>query len=537
MAVNILNGAARTRFEAQLPSILRAQRWFGGKARHITSAQIIDRMVIPLDEMQTVLLLIDVGYRDTGRETYVLAIAAAVGQAARRIVEDMPRAVLAALPAADAHGHEEGILYDAMWHPDVVHRLLRFIGDGSQLSGERGILRASPTTAYASIAGASQQFPPRVLQTQQSNTSVAFGEQALLKLYRRVQAGINPDWEIGRYLTSHAFAHSPAVGGAIEYVSSGETTTVALLQAFVPNQGDAWEAMLKASEGYLARVPQAAHVDSDAGSKCSLWELAKTELSEAGRHLIGPALDSAACLGRRTAALHLTLGQECSDPAFTSEAVTPAYLEARHASMRQLWKQVVWLLQQRSVTGICEQAAADPLAQESSVLAVFQSLLEVNQGGRRIRCHGDFHLGQVLWTGDDYVVTDFEGEPARPIHERRLKHSPLYDVAGMLRSFEYAASSALAHQPKDRRQALGPWMSYWSRWVRAQFLSAYLAAVRHAPFWPGSSRDAARLLTVYELEKAVYELGYELNNRPEWAAIPLKGIREIVHMSGVRAAA
>jgi trehalose synthase-fused probable maltokinase len=379
---------------------------------------------------------------------------------------------------------------------------------------------------------------PRVLHTQQSNTSVALGEEALLKLYRRVQTGINPDWEIGRYLTSHAFTHSPAVGGAIEYVTAGESITVALLQAFVPNQGDAWEAMLKASEGFLARVlQQSSPVDREGGRECSLWELSRTELPAAGRSLIGPALDAAACLGRRTAALHLTLGQESSDPAFVSEAVTAAYLEARHASMRQLWKQVLWWHQQRSVAAVREHTSTDLSALEPSVLAVFQSLLEVGEGGRRIRCHGDFHLGQVLWTGDDYVVTDFEGEPARPIHERRLKHSPLYDVAGMLRSFEYAASTALANQPSDRRQACESWMSYWSRWVRAQFLSAYVADVRDAAFWPASSRDAARLLTVYELEKAVYELGYELNNRPEWAAIPLKGITEIIQMSGVRAAA
>jgi trehalose synthase-fused probable maltokinase len=285
-------------------------------------------------------------------------------------------------------------------------------------------------------------------------------------------------------------------------------------------------------------LEQTAEIDTEAGRDCSLWQLSKRELSESGRHLIGQALDAAACLGRRTAALHLMLGEESSDPAFASEAVTPAYLEARHASMRQLWKQVVWSLQQRALAGIRDQQnAAELLAQEPSVLALFQSLLEVKQGGRRIRCHGDFHLGQVLWTGEDYVVTDFEGEPARPIHERRLKHSPLYDVAGMLRSFEYAASSALANEPSDRWPRLEPWISYWSRWVRAQFLGAYVTDVRHAPFWPESSRDAARLLTVYELEKAVYELGYELNNRPEWAAIPLKGITEIVQMSGVRAAA
>jgi trehalose synthase-fused probable maltokinase len=178
------------------------------------------------------------------------------------------------------------------------------------------------------------------------------------------------------------------------------------------------------------------------------------------------------------------------------------------------------------------------LAQESRVLALFQTLLDIEQGGQRIRCHGDYHLGQVLWTGSDYIVTDFEGEPARPLHERRLKHSPLYDVAGMLRSFDYASWTALANrQARETRHQLESWTTYWSRWVRARFLGEYVSHVRDAPFWPNSSKDATRLLTVYQLEKAVYELAYELNNRPEWVAIPLKGINEILRVSEAQAAA
>jgi trehalose synthase-fused probable maltokinase len=325
----------------------------------------------------------------------------------------------------------------------------------------------------------------------------------------------------------------------IEYVKRDETITVALLQAFVPNVGDAWTAMLTMLEGFLARVPQdTAEVDSEAGGECSLWELSPSELSDAGRTLIGPALDAAACLGRRTAALHLTLGGERNDPDFASEPLTPAYLEARQRSMQQSWKEVAQLLTQRSQSAApLQEEAYRLLAQESRVLAVFQTLLDVREGGERIRCHGDYHLGQVLWTGDDYVVTDFEGEPARPLNERRLKKSPLYDVAGMLRSFAYVSSSALVGQSHEYRRRLSRWASFWARWVRAHFLGAYVAEVHDAPFWPRSARDAARLLTVHELEKAVYELGYELNNRPEWAIIPLKGIIEIVHMSGVRAAA
>jgi maltose alpha-D-glucosyltransferase/alpha-amylase len=540
MPQNFLEGVTRTRLEAQLPAFLKEQRWFGGKARDPAAAHIVDSIAIPSEDTDTVLLLIDVAYRDGGRENYVLLIASAVGEDASRISQNMPRAVLSHLAADETDGISKGLLYDAMWNPLVMHTLLRAMRDGTRFAGEAGTLQASSTTAYEAMVPSDVDITSRVLNAEQSNTSVAFGEQALLKLYRRAQPGVNPDWEIGRYLTSRGFSHSPAVGGAIEYVRSGETTTVALLQAFVRNKGDAWAATLNQLDEFLTRVlAKAPGVDSGAGKASSLWEVAQSPLSEKGRELIGPALEAAACLGRHTAALHLTLGEADRDPDFAPEPLTLEYRQARHHSMLQLWKQVVRLLGQRSAQGLpIPREASDLLAQEASVLAVFQTLLDIQQGGQRIRCHGDYHLGQVLWTGSDYIVTDFEGEPARPLHERRLKHSPLYDVAGMLRSFDYASWSALAKgQYNDGRDKLESWTTYWSRWVRAHFLGEYLTHVKDASFWPQLPEDAARLLTVHQLEKAVYELGYELNNRPEWVAIPLKGINEIIHMSGARAAA
>jgi trehalose synthase-fused probable maltokinase len=539
MLQNFLEGSTRTRFEARLPALLKGQRWFGGKARDPTAARIVDAISIPSQHQDTALLLVDLAYRDGGHETYVLLIASAAGEDADRISRDMPRAVLSHSVAEEMGGSSTGLLYDAMWNSATMHALLRAMRDGARFAGEAGTLQASCTTAYEAMVP-SDHGTPRVLNAEQSNTSVAFGDQALLKLYRRMQPGVNPDWEIGRYLTSRAFSHCPAVGGAIEYVRSGEATTVALLQAFVRNEGDAWAATLQQLEQFLTRaLAGGSGVDSGAGKGSSAWDLAQKPLSEKGRDLIGPTLDAAASLGRLTAALHQTLGLDDRNPDFAPEPLTLQYREARHHSMLQLWKQVVSLLKQRSVQGIpMPPEAGELLSQEAGVLAVFQTLLDVQQGGQRIRCHGDYHLGQVLWTGSDYIVTDFEGEPARPLHERRMKHSPLYDVAGMLRSFDYASWTSLAKdRPGAMRERLEPWTTYWSRWVRAHFLGTYLIHVKDAPFWPQSSKDAARLLTVHELEKAVYELGYELNNRPEWVAIPLKGINEIIHLSGARAAA
>lgn len=540
MPLKFLEGVTRTRFEATLPDLLKAQRWFGGKAREVAATQIVDRIPIPAEHMEFLLLFLYVTYRDGGGETYALPLAFAFGEEARRISRDMPRAVLSSLAADDTEDHPEGLLYDAMWNPFATQTLLRAIGHGAQFAGENGTLQASSTTAYETFVPSHGLGTPRVLSAEQSNTSVAFGEQAILKLYRRVQPGVNPDWEIGRYLTSRGFPHSPAVGGAIEYVRPGETSTVALLQAFVRNQGDAWAAMLKDVDGFLRRA--SAHtlpIDSEGGTASSLWDLARSPLSGPGRELIGPALEAAGCLGRRTAALHLVLAEAQDHPDFAPEALTLEYRQARYQSMLRMWKQVARLLTQRLVGGTqSQQQAADLLAQESRLLAVFETFLDLQHGGQRIRCHGDYHLGQVLWTGSDYVLTDFEGEPDRPLYERRLKHSPLYDVAGMLRSFDYASWTALNKcDVEDTQHKLESWVTYWSRWVRARFLGEYLTQMHDAPFWPPSSKDAEQLLTVHELEKAVYELGYELNNRPEWVGIPLKGIHEIVRRSGARAAA
>ena len=539
MPGNFLDRIAGAQFEAALPELVKAQRWFGGKARVVTAVRIADRIPIPTGSSDMMLVLIDVVYQDGGHEMYALPLASAFGEQAGKIHRQTPRAVFSRFAADETNDFQEGVLYDGTSNAPAMHALVRAMQHGATFAGEAGRLHASSTAAFHDIVPPDDDSAVRMLGAEQSNTSVAFGEYAVLKLYRRLYPGVNPDWEIGRYLTSRAFPYSPAVGGALEYLRSGERATVGLLQAFVRNQCNAWSATLTQLDGFLRRLAgYSATVDSGEGQGCGLWDLAQVPLSGGGEALIGPALDAAASLARRTAALHLTLGEATQDPDFIPESLTLDYRQARCQSMVESWKRVVPLLKRRSVTATSLEEVDRLLALEPSVLGVFRSLLDIAEGGQRIRCHGDYHLGQVLWTGTDYIVTDFEGEPARPLHERRLKHSPLYDVAGMLRSFDYASWTALAtREPKEARQEIEPWTMYWSRWVRARFLQEYIRQLEHAPFWPQSWKDAARLLTVYQLEKAVYELGYELNNRPEWVGIPLKGINEIVRMSGAEAAA
>jgi maltose alpha-D-glucosyltransferase/alpha-amylase len=267
-------------------------------------------------------------------------------------------------------------------------------------------------------------------------------------------------------------------------------------------------------------------------SAAALLGHAATDPPPEAREAIGSYLDRARLLGVRTGELHRVLASERTDPAFAPEPFDALYQRSLFQSVRTAVREQLRLLARRSRT-LPERAQADAaaaLALEPAVDALLGQLLGRRFGGLRIRCHGDLHLGQVLDTGRDFVITDFEGEPGRPLGERRLKRSALTDVAGMLRSFHYAAMGSLvrtasAGSVRDEDQAsLEAWTRYWYLWVSAAFLGGYGEAVAGTSVLPAGDEERAVLLDVLLLRKAFYELDYELNNRPDWVAIPLQGI-------------
>ncbi len=312
--------------------------------------------------------------------------------------------------------------------------------------------------------------------------------------------------------------------------------TLAILQGFVPNQGDAWGYSLDQLGRYfdtlLARPGAPQGVDLPAASPVALLD---TVLPPEAATLIGPYIESARLLGRRTAELHLALASESDLPEFTPEPFTRLYQRALYQSMRTLSGKVLPLLrlQINRLPAELRPQAARVLDRQAEIGARFKRLLGSKISALRIRCHGDYHLGQVLYTGKDFVIIDFEGEPARPITERRIKRSPLRDVAGMLRSFHYAAYAAL-NPPQGKEAAaadpslLEPWAEYWQRWVGAEFLKSYLEHSAGGRFTPDSRGEIRVLLDALLMEKVVYELGYELNNRPDWVKIPLRGIEQLL---------
>jgi maltose alpha-D-glucosyltransferase/alpha-amylase len=340
----------------------------------------------------------------------------------------------------------------------------------------------------------------------------------VLKLFRRQQAGTNPEQEVGTYLTEQVrFTRIAAVAGALEYTPDrGEPTTLALLQTFVPNQGDGWAWTLQELAGFYeacGHMPASGTTDH------------YPELDDR----LAPYLTSVEALGRVTAELHLALATPSADPAFAPEPWTQDDLSRLAADMRAHGETTFESLK-RTLPDLPDsvlESAGLALSHRPHLLSRFLAIASRPMVGQRIRVHGDYHLGQVLRIGDDFAVLDFEGEPARTQTERRLKHSPLKDVAGMLRSFSYAAWMGLAqgtHGDPEALSSLEPWARRWEHTVSAAFVRAYRAKAAGGAIVPADAVDFDTLLHAYVLDKAIYEVAYELNNRPAWVGIPLRGV-------------
>ena len=360
----------------------------------------------------------------------------------------------------------------------------------------------------------------------------------MLKLFRRVADGVNPDLELGRFLTERtSFPHRAPVAGALEYRShTGASRTVGILHGFVPHRGDAWSYTLEALDRYFAAVRTRQSGEQAAVPHQPVLTLAEGDVPSLASELIGPYLASARMLGQRTAELHCALASDPEDPRFAPEPMTTAYQHALAQSIQDLATQAFRLLGQclPDLPAAVREEAQQVLALEAAVLALGQAVAQRPLTALRIRIHGDYHLGQVLDTGDGFIITDFEGEPARPLRERQHKHAPLKDVAGMLRSFHYAEYTGLFNQvnqgvssPSEAHTAFEPWAQLWYVWVSVEFLQAYLSYAGAGSVLPPTRDDRQALLEAYLLEKTVYELRYELNNRPAWVRIPLQGMRHL----------
>jgi len=360
----------------------------------------------------------------------------------------------------------------------------------------------------------------------------------ILKLFRMLDPGVNPDLEVGRMLDEHAhFAHTPPLAGWLEYhAGRDEPSTVGVLHGFIPNQGDAWTHAQGELGQYFERALTYKGRTVELPTKPLVNLVAEERPGPMVTEAIGAFLETAGLLGRRTAELHVALAAATDDPSFAPELYSTLLQRSEYQSMRNLAGQVFRLLRARlAFLPETERAKASSLLSNQEVVtARFQEYLRRRFTVTRIRTHGDLHLGQVLHTGKDFAIIDFEGEPARPLSERRRKRSALRDVSGMLRSFHYAAMGSMLEHLRtgtlspNMLDTLGPWARLWQVWASWAYLKEYLKAAEGADFVPRDREELRILLDAFLLDKAIYELSYELNNRPDWLTIPLQGVSQVL---------
>jgi maltose alpha-D-glucosyltransferase / alpha-amylase len=526
-----LVGPAKERLENVLLGYVRNRRWFAGKARRLKSAEISDLIPVPGAVGGAYLAALVISYAEGDPDTYQLPLAYANPAEAPHIIERWPHSAIAWLRVFGEEGR--GLLYDALGPPAFAEAVLGAVARRRRATGGKGMLVGSTTRAFARLRGAETvRLEAALSVAEQSNNSVVFGERLILKVFRRLEEGVNPELEVGRFLTEKTnFTQIAPLAGSLEYRrEDAEPVSLAVLQGYVPNQGDAWQYTLNTLSHFL-HGPEVLDTQPPA-MPTNVLQASAGELPDVAARTIGAYLDSARLLGRRTAELHAALASDPDDPAFAPERISQQDQRSIYQSMSGLSMRSTDLLrsQLNKLPQDAREEARRVLELEPRIATILRSFLSRRLTTTRIRVHGDYHLGQVLYTGHDFVIIDFEGEPTRTLYERRLKRLALRDVAGMLRSFDYAAHVGLQSDQIDAaaRPKLVSWGDFWSTCVSVAFLKSYLATAGKASFVPQTSEDLDLQLTTMLLEKALYELRYELNMRPDWVHIPLKGILEVV---------
>ncbi len=530
---SVFEGPGLLRLETEsLLEYLPKQRWFAGKSRKLKSTRVLDSAM--LEESGTALALVEVQFESGAPDVYQLMLAMAFGEPAEELRRTYPNAVITGIVS----GEESGILYDGVFNDQACAELLSLMENAAELALPHGRIRSVRGKALQDLtASEAEALAVRRGSAEQSNTSILFGDRLIMKLFRRQDVGVNPDCEVGRYLTEKAnFDRVPPFAGSIEYESKdGQNLTLVMLQGLVVNEGDGWKWTIEELDRYYENCATATLPENLGDDLATPLELSAQAPSDAAKEHVGLYLESAATLGKRTAEMHLALGSPTVDPAFSPEPFASEDLQSLIKGLQDHAASVFDVLKERVANLPDEllEIAASVLSRRRRILQHFAAFSSRDSGSplpQRIRIHGDYHLGQVLRVKTDFVILDFEGEPARPLAYRRSKQCALKDVAGMLRSFSYAAYATLVNYTARRPQDLAtlePWARFWERSVAAEFLRAYRQAAQGADFLPADESDFQNLLDAFLLDKALYEVLYELNSRPAWVRIPLMGIMSL----------
>jgi len=531
----ILNRKHKAGLEAILPAHLKRQRWFAGRNRNVRSVTIREIMPVPFNgENHAILILLQVDYSEGDLDFYTLPLAQASGAEAKQLRQDSPQLVIAGLQTGQ--GESGGILYEATGSRAFCRAMLELILNRRRLKGSHGEAESTRLPALRQLLGEAPPPESSLLKTEQSHTSVLYGDKVVLKLFRQFDWGVNPEFEIGRFLSEKNFPPCAPLTGALEYADSGGVrTTLAVVSAFIPQTKNALDYTLDALSRFYERVTT---LGAQALSPPPAWpdpgSVPGKEISPAALEHIGTFVESARLLGQRTAELHLTLASDPEDKNFAPEPFVSYYQRSLFQSMRNLTVESFWSLRRQFKT---LPPHVLPLARrvvelKPVILQRLRQLSERRLAARRIRIHGNFQLSQILWTGKDFVFLGFEGDVATPITERAIKRSPLRDVASMVRSLHYAARAGL-YQHVERGNAQLPLFEqsarYWHGSVSAVFLQAYFERLGKSDLLPADEAELRAMLQVYLLNQMLGELVRELEVRPDKLNTPLE---DILHLLG-----
>jgi maltose alpha-D-glucosyltransferase / alpha-amylase len=520
----LCSGSERALLEELLPEYLSSRSWFAGQQRTMQRVSIQNSLQATPARDGMCVLLVRVEYTEGESETYVIPLAFVPDGGEHRIRN--PFSVLAALKTQQG----DGKLVDAIEEYEMSRPLLQVVIDNARFGSSSNELMGSSTLEPSEREPLGE---PRAVEGMRSNAALQFGDRFMLKVFRRMEEGVSPDLELGRFLATRAPGLTPRVIGALEYRSSRfDASTLAILQSYVPNEGTAWSHARRELGRFFERVLTRHHDERPPELPAtSIVVLSDIEPPPIVRDDIGFYQQYAALLGKRTAEMHLALASS-EDPAFAPEAYSSFDRRSAYQSRRNLVGRVLRTMRakQHALPPGALELARVVLAAERAILACFEPLLHQGVDALRIRVHGDFHLDQALWTGKDFVLIDFDGGHDTALSERRRKRSALRDVAGMIRSFHYAAYTGLYEgivRDSDRARAQ-PWADAWHAWISATFMHSYRETAGAAVFLPRQREDLAKLLDMSILSKAFVELGHELVKPGAHVMIPLIGIAQIM---------
>lgn len=514
-----------------LPIFMKGKAWLAGRDREIDQVKIRDLLPIDVPGARvSKIALIDVYFQEGLPEAYLLPIAFASGQPSKEINELNPGAIMAKVNI----GREDGIIYDGAHNASFRKALLNLITKRMTIVGDKGELRGLPRERIRLLLPDLDGLDSKLYNADQSNTSIIFSDKAVLKIYRKAEEGINPELEINEFLAKASFPHIPPLLGEVKYFERGtEPITVGILQGYVENKGDAWTAFLGEVDGFFGRVLSMKGDLPAVPPQMKFLLDPADEMPEEVVRVVGERIASMTILlGKRTGELHRAMLSAQGNPDFEPEPFGYLYQFALSQSMISYAKRVLQSAARAKEVGEgIRESLSRVLSNQELVYEKFRTLRAIKIEAVKTRIHGDYHLGQLLWTGSDFIIIDFEGEPERALSDRRIKRSPLRDVAGMIRSFHYLAQTGLMRQyvtGSDDKRVLERWSDSLYKYCSNLFIRAYLETVRDTKIAPQNWETFKALVTAYVLEKAIYELNFELKNRPNWAAIPLRGIIDML---------